>query len=118
MVPNASRLSSAGALAALIAACSGGGSSFAIETARHDGKESAPDTSGFTRVYRTAAEDYVRTLDYIANAPANGRDDSAGGINGYQWWNFAFPTLLMSGASAIADFTSATDGSAKFGGSV
>jgi hypothetical protein len=97
MVPHASRLWSAGALAALIAACGGGGSSLDIEIARYDGKVSAAGTTGFTltRVFRTAADDYVRTLDYIANATANGKDDSGNGITGYKWWNFAYPTLLI-----------------------
>jgi hypothetical protein len=100
MVPNASRLLSA--VAALMSACSGGGGSFYIETARYDGKVSTSDRTGFTltRLSRTAADDYVRTLDYMANATANGKDDSGNTITGYKWWNFAYPTLMMSGASA------------------
>jgi hypothetical protein len=91
-----------------------------IETAKYDGTVSAPDTTGFTltRLFRTAADDYVRTLDYIATATANGKDDSGNAITGYKWWNFAYPTLLMSGATAVGDFVSATDGSVNFGGSV
>jgi hypothetical protein len=104
MVPNASRLLSAGVVAALIAACSGAGGhgSFDIETARYDGV-SRSDMTGFTltRVLRTAEDDYVRTLDYVASATANGRDDGGNGITGYGWWNFAYPTLLMSGANAV-----------------
>jgi hypothetical protein len=94
--------------------------SFDIETARYDGEVSAPDSSGFTltRWFRTAKDDYVYTLDYIANATANGTDDSGNAIAGYKWWNFAYPTLLMSGTSAIADFVAATSGSVNFGGSV
>lgn len=103
MVPNASRILSA--VAALIAACSvgGRGGSFDIETARYDGKVSRSDMTGFTltRVSQTAEDDYVRTLDYVANATANGKDDSGNSITGYTWWNFAYPTLLMSGANAI-----------------
>jgi hypothetical protein len=103
MVPNASRLSSAGAVAALIAACSSGGGSFDIETARYDGRVSRSDMTGFTltRVSRTAEDDYVRKLDYVENATANGKDDGGNSITGYRWWNFAYPTLLMSGANAI-----------------
>ncbi len=92
MVPNASRLWSAGAGAALIAACSvGSGSGGSAPTS----SVTAPDTTGFirTRMYRTAADDYVRTLDYIANAAANGGDDSGNGITGYTWWSIAYPTL-------------------------
>jgi hypothetical protein len=105
MVPNASRLLSAGVVAALIAACSGGDGrgSFDIETARNDGKVSTSEMTGFTltRVSRTAEDDYVRTLDYVANATANGGHDSGDSITGYRWWHFAYPTLLMSGANAI-----------------
>jgi hypothetical protein len=91
-----------------------------IETAVYDGTISAPDTTGFTltRLFRTAKDDYVYTLDYIAAATANGTDDSGNAISGYKWWNFAYPTLLTSGPNAIADFVSATGGSVNFGGSV
>jgi hypothetical protein len=91
-----------------------------IERAVYDGQVSAPDMSGFTltRRFRTAKDDYVYTLPYIADATANGTNAGGNAITGYKWWNFAYPTLLMSGPNAIADFISATDGSVNFGGSV
>ena len=91
-----------------------------IETAKYDGIISAPDTSGFTltRLFRTLADDYVFTLNYIASATANGMNDNGNPVLGYKWWNFAFPTMLMSGSTAIPDFVSATNGSVNFGGSV
>jgi hypothetical protein len=91
-----------------------------IETAVYDGQISAPDMTGFTltRLFRTAKDDYVYTLDYIADTTANGTDDSGNTIAGYRWWNFAYPTLQTSGTNAIADFVSATNGSVNFGGSV
>src|ERR1700722_8927896 len=91
-----------------------------IETAVYDGQISAANTTGFTmtRLFRTAKDDYVYTLDYIANATTNGTDDSGNPIMGFKWWNFAYPTLLTSGTNAIADFISATGGSVNFGGSV
>jgi hypothetical protein len=91
-----------------------------IETAVYDGRISAPNTTGFTvtHLFRTATDDYVHTLDYIANATANGTDASGNAIMGYKWWNFAYPTMLTSGTSAIADFISATNGSVDFGGTV
>jgi hypothetical protein len=91
-----------------------------IETAAYGGQISAPNTTGFTltRLFRRATDDYVYTLDYIANATANGTDDGGNAISGYKWWNFAYPTVLTSGANAIADFISATNGSVNFGGSV
>jgi len=91
-----------------------------IETAAYDGTISAPTTSGFTltRKFRTVTDDYVYTLDYIANATANGTDDSGNAIDGFKWWNFAYPTLVTSGATAIPNFILATNGSVNFGGSV
>jgi len=91
-----------------------------IETAVYDGRISAPNMTGFTLThsFRTSQDDYVHTLDYIANSTANGTDDGGNAINGYKWWNFAYPTVLNSGASAIANFVAATNGSVDLGGSV
>jgi len=92
-----------------------------IETAEYDGRISAADTTGFTvtRNFATAKDDYVYTLDYIADATANGSDDSGNPITGFKWWNFAYPTVITSGAGvAIPGFISATDGSVDFGGTV
>jgi len=91
-----------------------------IETAAYDGTISAPDPTGFTltRIFRTAKDDYMYTLNYIANATANGTDASGDPVNGFEWWNFAYPTLVTSGANAIANFISAPNGSVSFGGSV
>jgi hypothetical protein len=91
-----------------------------IETAKYAGRISTPGTSGFTytRNFRTASDDYVVTLGYIAAATANGTDDAGNAVNGYDWWNFAYPTLLMSGTDAIGGFVAATDGSVNFGGSI
>jgi Domain of unknown function (DUF4382)/Domain of unknown function (DUF5666) len=91
-----------------------------IETAVYDGKISAPSTAGFTltRLFRMAKDDYVYTLNYVADATPNGMDGNGNAISGYEWWNFAYPTLVNSGANAIADFVSATDGSVNFGGAM
>ena len=91
-----------------------------IETARYDGVITSPSTSGFTytRTFRSAVDDYVYTLGYIADGTANGFDMNNVPVSGYKWWNFAYPTLLMSDTSAITDFVSATDGSVNFGGTV
>jgi hypothetical protein len=91
-----------------------------IEVAKYDGKISAPDMTGFTytRLFNTATDDYSVTLSYIDNATANGTDPMGNPIMGYQWWNFAYPTLLTSGANAISEFIAATNGSVDFGGSV
>jgi hypothetical protein len=91
-----------------------------IEVAKYDGKISAPDMTGFTytRVFRTAIDDYSVTLNYIDSATANGTDPMGNPITGYQWWNFAYPTVITSGANAISQFIAATNDSVDFGGSV
>ena len=93
--------------------------SIEIETAKYDGVISAPSNGGFTytRDFRTAGDDYVVTLGYIASGTANGVDMNNDPISGYKWWNFAYPTLLMTGSTGLADFVSATGGSVNFGGS-
>jgi Domain of unknown function (DUF4382)/Domain of unknown function (DUF5666) len=91
-----------------------------IEVAKFDGKISAPDMTGFTytRVFRTAIDDYSIRLDYIDSASANGTDPMGNPITGYQWWNFAYPTVVTSGDNAISQFIAATNDSVNFGGSV
>jgi Domain of unknown function (DUF4382) len=90
-----------------------------IETADYSGTISAPSSSGFTYTHNfvRAIDDYTVTLPYIAAATANGNDPISGdAITGYKWWNFAFPTVVDSGANAVSDFVSATNGTASFGG--
>jgi hypothetical protein len=91
-----------------------------IETAAFDGKISAATTSGFsyTRAFVTASDDYSRTLPYISSTSANGKDSSGNPITGFKFWNFAYPTIVDSGANAVGDFVSAASGSVDFGGTV
>jgi hypothetical protein len=91
-----------------------------IETARFDGTISNADTTEFTytRKFAKHADDYTRTLDYIAAATANGTDMSGNPITGFDYWNFAFPTLITDGSNAINDFVAATNGGVNFGGTV
>ena len=91
-----------------------------IEVAKYDGKISAPNMSGFTytRLFATATDDYTVNLNYIDSATANGTDPMGNPIMGYQWWNFAYPTVLMSGANAVSQFIAATNDSVNFGGTV
>jgi hypothetical protein len=91
-----------------------------IEVAKYDGTISAPNMTGFTdtRVFRTATDDYTVTLNYIDSATANGTDPMGNAIMGFQWWNFAYPTVVTSGANAVTDFIAATNGSVNFGGSI
>ena len=90
-----------------------------IETADYSGAISNPTTSGFTYThnYLDASDDYVATLDYISPSSINTINDSDSSITGFKYWNFAFPTLLIDGSTAIGDFIMATNGTAvSFGG--
>jgi hypothetical protein len=86
----------------------------------YDGSISASTSTGFTdtRKFRTASDDYVYTLTYLAAATANGDDTSGNPITGFKWWNFAYPTLLNSGTGAIGGFVSATNGAVNLGGTI
>ena len=90
-----------------------------IETGEYSGRISAANTTGFTykHAYRTAADDYVLNLDYIAGASANGDDANGNPITGFKFWDFAYPTQVTSGTGAIAEFVTTTNGAVNFGGS-
>jgi hypothetical protein len=89
-----------------------------IETAAYDGKVSAADTTGFTytRKFATVADDYSVTLPYIAAATPNGKDVNGNAITGFKWWDFAYPTVVTSGANAVPQFIAATTAGVNFGG--
>jgi hypothetical protein len=91
-----------------------------IEVAKYDGVISAPSMTGFTdtRVFATAKDDYTVDLNYIDSMTANGTDPMGNAITGFKWWNFAYPTVLTSGANAITQFVAATNDSVDFGGTV
>jgi hypothetical protein len=91
-----------------------------IEVAKYDGKISMSGATSFTytRVFRTASDDYSYVMSYIDSTTANGTDDLGNPIVGYKWWNFAYPTVLNSGPDAVTEFVSATNGSVNFGGAV
>ncbi len=90
-----------------------------IETAPYEGKLSAVTTSGFTlsRNFNTASDNYTMPLSYISSSTANGKDPANGNaITGFKYWDFAYPSVVTSGASAITNFVAATGGSISFGG--
>ncbi len=90
-----------------------------IEIARYDGSISAVNANTFTytRKFNTSGDDYTFALPYISSSSPNGSDPSTGAaITGFKWWNFTFPTIVDSGASAIPDFEAATNGTVNFGG--
>ena len=96
-------------------------SSIDIEIARYDGTITGSNTTDFTytRKFRNPNDSYQVTLPYISSSTANGSDPQSGNpITGFKWWNFAFPTIVDSGANAIPDFVNATNGGVNFGGTV
>ena len=92
-----------------------------IEVAHFDGSISAPGMNNFTytRHFVDTADNYSLPMTYISSSTKNGNDPISGApILGFKWWNFAFPTLVHSGANAIPNFIDATNGSVNFGGTV
>jgi hypothetical protein len=90
-----------------------------IETARYDGSISAVNANNFTytRKFNTSGDNYTFTLPYISSTSPNGKNPTGTAVDGFEWWNFTFPTLVDSGANAISDFENATNGTVNFGGS-
>jgi hypothetical protein len=91
-----------------------------IETAVYSGTISAATTSNFvdTNSDGLPADNYTVTLDYLASASANGTAPSGSPVTGFQWWNFAYPTLVNSGSDAIPSFIATTAGTVNFGGTL
>ncbi len=89
-----------------------------IETAAFDGRISNATTSSFTytRDFLAVADDYTVTLGYISPTSANGQDSGGNPIVGFKYWDFAYPTLVTSGPTAVGDFVAATNGGVNFGG--
>jgi hypothetical protein len=90
-----------------------------IEIARYDGAITGTTVNGFTyaRNFHNANDDYTVTLPFISSSSANGTDPQSGmAISGFKWWNFTFPTVVDSGANAVSDFETATNGTITFGG--
>jgi hypothetical protein len=89
-----------------------------IETADYSGAISQANSSGFTYThdYLRAIDDYSFTLPYISSSTTNPNDPTSSPITGFEYWNFAFPTLITDGSSVSTDFVQATDGSVSFGG--
>jgi hypothetical protein len=84
-----------------------------IETAAFTGAISASNASGFTYTsnFTPASDNYRQALYYIAASTPNGVDAAGNPINGYSYWNFAFPSELAYGSAAIGDFVASTSGS-------
>jgi Domain of unknown function (DUF4382) len=89
-----------------------------IETASFDGRITNADTLGlsYSRNFRNHGDAYTVTLPYIAATSANGTDSNGTVINGFKYWEFAYPTLVTSGSGAISSFVATTTGAVDFGG--
>ncbi len=90
-----------------------------IEMADYSGTISNATATGFTytRDYLRASDDYTVNLDYLPFTGTNNNFDPSGAaISGFDWWYFTFPTQADTGANAISDFVSASNGSVNFGG--
>ncbi len=91
-----------------------------IETANYGGTISAATGTGFTytRDYVASSDDYTASLGYLPYTGSdNNMDPSGVAISGFDWWFFTFPTQADTGADAIGDFESASNGAVDFGGS-
>ena len=83
-----------------------------IEQAAYSGAISAPSTSGFTYThdYVRTSDDYSMPLLYINPMSDNGTYVDNTAVVGFDYWNFAYPTMITGGSGAIGDFVSATTG--------
>ncbi len=92
-----------------------------IETAVYQGKiTSSASGVGFTKTFNTPTDNYTGpstgVMSYISSLSANGSDPISGSaITGFKYWNFAYPTIVDSGSTAISDFVNATGGNVSFG---
>ena len=90
-----------------------------IETAGYSGRISnaMPDGTGFTYThdFLTIADDYSVSLDYISSSSPNGKDPGGNPIDGFKWWDFAYPTMLNDGANAVSGFSAAVGGGSSGG---
>ena len=90
-----------------------------IERASYSGTISNASATGFTYThdYLRASDDYSVSLGFLPYTGSNNNFDPSGtAISGFDWWYFTFPTQADTGANAIADFGSASNGSVNFGG--
>ena len=90
-----------------------------IEMANYSGTISNAGATGltYTRNFLRASDDYSVNVNFLPYTGSNNNVDPAGdAISGFDWWYFTFPTQADTGANAIADFDSASNGSVTFGG--
>jgi len=91
-----------------------------IEIAAYSGTISNANATGFTYThdFLRSSDDYSVDLGFLPYTGSNNNFDPSGtAISGFDWWYFTFPTQADTGANAIGDFGSASNGSVNFGGS-
>lgn len=84
-----------------------------IESAEFWGAISNSTLTGFTYTsqFSRTSDNYTIALGYISPSTPNGTAADGAGITGYAYWNFAFPSEIVYGEHAAADFQLATGGS-------
>lgn len=84
-----------------------------IESALFGGAISNTSLTGFTYTsqFSRSSDNYTLALGYISPGTPNGTAANGAPITGYAYWNFAYPTEVVYGDSAAADFQLATSGS-------
>lgn len=90
-----------------------------IEAAPYEGRVGNVTSAGFTLTdaFATLADNYSVTLNFLSDTSDNGNDPQTGNaITGFKYWDFAYPSLVTSGAGATASFGAATGGAVNFGG--
>jgi len=83
-----------------------------IESAQFWGAISNTSLTGltYTSQFSQSADNYTLALNYISPSTPNGTAANGTPIMGYAYWNFAYPTEVVYGANAAADFQLATSG--------
>lgn len=83
-----------------------------IESALFWGAISNTTLTGFTYTsqFSRSSDNYALALGYIAPSTPNGTAANGAEITGYAYWNFGYPSEIVYGDNAAADFQLATDG--------
>jgi hypothetical protein len=83
-----------------------------IESALFWGAISNTTLTGFTYTsqFSRSSDNYALALGYIAPSTPNGTAANGGAIMGYAYWNFGYPSEIVYGDGAAADFQLATGG--------
>ena len=89
-----------------------------IESALFWGAISNTTLTGFTYTsqFSRSSDNYTLALGYISPSTPNGAAADGTPITGYAYWNFAYPSEIVYGNSAAANFQAATgDGLTAYG---